>query len=627
MSASLTNVQSSQRRARRTLRAAWPYIIAGLFYGLLTALAFPPFGVWGFALLAPIALIFAAWLSSTRTRANITGSDVPSYDAIAASPTSKPTSAAPTKADAPASILPPALYVGLGAMPLWAFEHIWVIHVTPVGYPFLIILLSVYPALFVASLSWLVRYLPRIPLTILAPIVWVAVEYFRGAILWTGYPWYLAGQPLIDAPGIWSFASIGGTYLISLIVVILGAGGADLYLASRRWWVGPTTLRRRVGLIGLAIVAAFWTLSLIIGPGRLGPYTPASGPTLRVGVVQPNISMDDRIVWDGSVRVQTWIELMELTRRAYQGRPDLIVWPETVFPGGPLNASAVDAQRESGLAWNIPVPDSDEPEQIPIHAFAEAIEEVQRDFGIPMLVGATAVEGLTYIHTDDDIEIRKDRQFNSAFMISGGRILEERYDKLHLTPYGEVIPHLHVWPWFERLMLNVGARGMSFDLSRGQTPTVFVVPGAQGDVRVVTPICFEAATPWVCRLLVFDRGRRRADLMVNLTNDGWFNFADWSRKQHFQVARWRCVELATPMVRAANTGISGVIDARGRVRQQGAGPAALPPQRADVLVVHVDPPGPMTFYARVGDVVGRGSLALSLAGLLAGWVNKRRGRR
>jgi apolipoprotein N-acyltransferase len=115
---------------------------------------------------------------------------------------------------------------------------------------------------------------------------------------------------------------------------------------------------------------------------------------------------------------------------------------------------------------------------------------------------------------------------------------------------------------------------MSFDLSRGSLPWTLGIPLASGgEFRIAAPICFEATNSDLCRLLVYGgwaSGReRRAGLMVNLTNDGWFAWWDPGRELHLLACRWRCLELATPMVRAANTGISAAIDARGRVIKAG----------------------------------------------------------
>src|SRR5262249_19106398 len=134
---------------------------------------------------------------------------------------------------------------------------------------------------------------------------------------------------------------------------------------------------------------------------------------------------------------------------------------------------------------------------------------------------------------------------------------------------------------------KVGAGGMSFDLAAGEHLTVFSleltgtrVPGKPDPackyLTFVTPICFEATKSELCRRLVYEHGARRAALLINVSNDGWFGSTQgWrllftgGRQQHLQAARWRCVELGVPMIRAVNTGISAWIDRTGKVRQAG----------------------------------------------------------
>ena len=121
---------------------------------------------------------------------------------------------------------------------------------------------------------------------------------------------------------------------------------------------------------------------------------------------------------------------------------------------------------------------------------------------------------------------------------------------------------------------------------------------------MATPICFEATAADVCRMLVFGNGRRRADLLVNVTNDGWFGDFDPGRWQHLQLARWRCVELATPMVRAANTGVSCVIDARGRVLRKRVDGSFGTVRVEGVMTADVPLCSDLPLTARIGDAPG-----------------------
>jgi apolipoprotein N-acyltransferase len=192
------------------------------------------------------------------------------------------------------------------------------------------------------------------------------------------------------------------------------------------------------------------------------------------------------------------------------------------------------------------------------------------------------------------------------------------------------MPYISAWPWLEARLLALGAAGMRFDLRAGTEPTVFAVRSVSlgRDVRVVTPICFEATTSWVCRRMIFEDGARRADLIVNVSNDGWFGWWDAGRVQHMQQARMRCIELATPMVRAANTGVSAIVNARGQVLEQGA--IAEDGSRGTVRVggvlwgrVPLAAGSPL--HAVVGDAVGWAAMLIAAILLVVSFVRKSKG--
>ncbi|MFZ4430409.1 MAG: apolipoprotein N-acyltransferase, partial [Phycisphaerales bacterium] len=223
---------------------------------------------------------------------------------------------------------------------------------------------------------------------------------------------------------------------------------------------------------------------------------------------------------------------------------------------------------------------------------------------------------------------RYDRRYNSVYLLVDGETSDARYDKVRLTPFGETMPYISNFPSLEAALLDLGARGMRFDLDAGTKQTVFELPRTGGGAfRVATPICFEVTVaPHVRRLVAGRQGVRRADVIINVTNDGWFGSFVPARLQHLQIARWRSLELATPMVRAANTGISCAIDAGGQVRELGPVGAASPALSEGVVPTVVELPGELTMYARSGDVAGWASLAW-LAPLLWAALRPSRGER
>ncbi|MCA9288075.1 MAG: hypothetical protein KDA05_05790 [Phycisphaerales bacterium] len=573
-------------------------------------LAFPPFSWWGCALVAVAPLVWLAERVAARSREGDANEDARRRRRFGA--------------------FRPAVFAGVGTQPFWAFEHRWIWDVSAAGTPILLFLLVLFPVAFVWALARLARRLQPIasfvPTFLVAGLLWGGLEFFRGSLAFDGYPWYYVGHPLIDSSFLAAPAAVVGAFGVSLLAAISGS------LVG--WLAARPTPERAVGFVasGLALTLITW----LLGVGRLfeGDLDPRAGRAVRVGVVQTNIPQSVKGEWPPAQRLYDLRAFLDMSwGLALNGEingaapPDVIVWPETMFPGISLDEQARAAEEAVGLQWRVAYP-SGPTESVPTWAPAKTLLEQQREMGIPMLVGATGFENVRWFAGEDGAWDREvDAIHNSVFSIEGGRVTG-RYDKLHLTPFGEVMPYISNWAWLERQLLAIGASGMSFDLSPGAGPRVVSValgssgpreqeggsqagpseatstggadsaaeptgpnppsasvepgtpePGAASSeaavapvgprLYVATPICFESTNPAVCRALV-EEARRQAGpddsvLLVNPTNDGWFGPNDAGRVQHLQLARWRAVELGVGVVRAANTGVSCAIDHRGRV--------------------------------------------------------------
>jgi apolipoprotein N-acyltransferase len=226
-----------------------------------------------------------------------------------------------------------------------------------------------------------------------------------------------------------------------------------------------------------------------------------------------------------------------------------------MLPGFGLDLETLDTQLAYGQ------------EDYPL--FAKAVFDLSRDLDTPMLIGAASFDGLRV--NEEAGRWEWDEHYNSVYLVEG-TIPTQRYDKGALTPFGEVMPYISRWDWLEARLLAIGAPGMTFDLDAAPSPRRLVVttqrPDAGGETALVvgTPICFEDAVPWLCRELVFAEGpQKRAELLINLSNDGWFSWWVPGRVQHAQIARFRAVESRVPVLRAVNTGMTVSIDSCGRV--------------------------------------------------------------
>jgi apolipoprotein N-acyltransferase len=200
-------------------------------------------------------------------------------------------------------------------------------------------------------------------------------------------------------------------------------------------------------------------------------------------------------------------------------------------------------------------------------------------------------------------------------------------------PFGEEIPHVWRWPAIQQWVLNLGAAGMAFDLTRGTRAHGLDLPIRRSDftgeaVTIATPICCEATRSALCRRLVRADGTgKRALVMLSFSNDGWFGWWDAGRKQHLLDARWRCVELGLPMVRCVNTGISCQIDPSGRiVTDQLVGKTGPSERQEGVLVatVPIDPAHSPTTFERLGLVPAYTITALGVVGTVVLWRRSRR---
>lgn len=553
----------------------WQACTAGLVHGLLMLLAFPPVGLWGFALLAPLPL---GWL--TERGADKSGRW--------------------------------GLWAALGVMPFWLFEQSWVSRVSAVGYVPMCLYLALFTWLMVWAGGRIRRRAASVPVTLILPVVWVGVDFLRGSIAFDGYPWYFVAHPLIDAPRLAWPATFLGTYSVSFVVVALAGAVLDLRQGGRDG-------QARTGMVAIGVTA----ILIVAGGAWTSPAAVAGSRAalLRIALVQTNVPQDNKMGWALPQRLKDWERFEELTRTAAAGvpPPNLIVLPETMFPGWTLDPASLRTERARDLMWSAVDP------PLPTTYFADRLLALQTELKIPIVIGAVGHDGFRFVTAPDGgVDIAFDARFNSALVVSNGEVQPARYDKIHLTPFGEAMPYISRWPWLQQQVLALGANGMSFDLSSGRRPVVLEVrePGG-GIIRLATPICFEATMPGLCRSLVFSGGLRKADVLVNLTNDGWFGDWDVGRRQHMQLARWRCLELGTPMVRAANTGISALIDPWGRVLKSGVDGATNPARVDGVLVVDVPPPSGTTVYARVGDVFGIGVGGLAAALLLRTWVPDR----
>jgi apolipoprotein N-acyltransferase len=530
--------------------------LAGLVHAAILYVALPPVGWWWLVFAAPAPLAMVA-VGAARRRTVIACLGVPMIGA-------------------------------------WLLHQWWVGSVSALGLPPMACYLAAWTAIMGLAVRRVARS-PRfasLPLAILLPPVWLFVEWLRADVVFDGYPWYLLGQPLVEWVPLAQVADVGGVMFVSLLPAAIGGLLADHGL--RRGSAGT----RRVASIGVAMFAAVWTA---YGFWRISTAPAIPGPTVLA--IQTNLPQSNKVGW---APADQWRDANEFATRTVDavraadsaGTPiDLVAWPETMLPGVGLEPASTGFMKSAGW-W-------------PGERFADLVSQLQSIVARPLLLGSASFDGLRL--AKDGERLDWDARHNSVYLVDGDDPASlVRYDKIFLTPFGETMPYISAWPWLESKLLDLGARGMQFDLEPGTSPVRFEIAwtpreGESASIGVATPICFEDTVPAVCRELVWDGDRKAVDLLVNASNDGWFG--DWPgpREVHLQLARFRCIENRVPMVRAVNTGRSASVDALGRLID------VLPALEPGVLIAPVTLDGRHSPYASLGRWP---VLLVSLAGVL-----------
>ena len=493
------------------LVTAWPWL-AAICSGFLYAACFPPFNLTWFCWIALTPLIAAIWFSGAESRHPWLRNLLLGYVA--------------------------------GLTFFWIVFS-WLTTVTILGWFVLEFYMAIYVAIW-ALFCGLVRPRPKINragsskweqmlsqartsvtpppspwtrstnnlrLALLLAAAWTTLEWLRGWVF-SGFGWNGLGVALHDNWPLIQIAELTGvaglSFLIAFVNVIILTTAYRLVVEARTRVMRPH-------------FDFTFTMAAIVGVlvfGFRATQVPSAAKPLRVTAVQSNVPQNQK--FDPQFTRRIFDQFRRLSEIALRSNPppELLVWPESSMPGPVLE------DQES----------------------YKFVTDLAADADADFLLGTIDEDG-------GDV-------YNAAILLSEGGERVQIYRKVHLVPFGEFVPGRHTVPLLARI---VGDQ-VPGDFKAGKEHTVFTL--TNGDVQVAPLICFEDTIGELARQFVVPTETSPgANLLVDVTNDGWFQHSAGSH-QHLANAIFRCIETRRPMLRAANTGVTCFINQFGRVTQE-----------------------------------------------------------
>lgn len=410
---------------------------------------------------------------------------------------------------------------------------------------FIYFLLVLYLALFWAFFSFFTAFISgRFPKLVFFLIPFLWVCFeYLLAHLLTGFPWGLLGNSQFKNIYFIQLVSLSGVYGLSFVMVFF-----------QSMFVYSLKQKKLTPFLSTLII-----VGLIHGGGSLWLMkSPPPSENFKASVIQGNVSSD--IYWheiSDSKKRDLFERHLFLSRRAYQQGAQLIIWPEFTVP----------------LCFSCP--------------YGLYFEFKERLFQFVQRTKCTLLLGTNEFHP----QAGKARYFNTALCLHPD-LSSSQYYKMHLVPFGEYTPYKKIFSFIQKLTHAIG------EITPGKKHILHEFQG----IKFGSPICYEIIFPGLVRKFV----QKGARFLVTITNDGWYGKSS-APYQHFSMAVLRAVENRRYLLRAATTGISGIIDPHGRILTQ----SRLMTQA--VLAQKITPLHNQTFYTQHGDLLP--AVSLTLGGL------------
>jgi apolipoprotein N-acyltransferase len=415
------------------------------------------------------------------------------------------------------------------------------------------------------AVPWL-RSTTNLRLAFLLASAWVSLEWIRGW-LFSGWGWNGLGVALHANWPIIQIAEFTGVAGLSFAI----AFGNVIAVTTTRRLILEAKLHRMRPHYDLTL-----TMSAMVGLLAFGIHAtrvPQPSKPLRVAAVQANVAQQEKFDPQFTAKIfDQFARLSDIALRTHSPA-ELLIWPESAMPD--------PVRDESGESYRF-------------------VRDFSASGKTDLLLGS--------------VDLEEDRAYNAALLVSNAGQQFQIYRKVHLVPFGEYIPLRHAFPLFAA----AAGRWVPGDFTAGREFTLFST--MNGEVKIAPLICFEDTIGELTRHFV----AKGANLLVNVTNDGWFLRSAGSQ-QHLANAIFRCVETRRPLVRAANTGVTCFVNEFGRVTQvlQDESGSTF---TEGVLTGDVDVPSKpeLTFYVRHGELFAKLCACVTLIAIVVAVIFRRR---
>lgn len=372
----------------------------------------------------------------------------------------------------------------------------------------IVLLLCLYEGLYIGIFAVLlnrIHHKTKFPITLTAPILWINLEYLRG-ILFTGFPWSMLGHTLYQSLYLIQICDITGVYGLTFLIMLSNSIIALFFYNH--------SINNKKTLELFISAASFIILIIIViiySQEKINFYASKKGSPLTVSIIQPSIEQDKK--WDPQYQSDVMKIYKELTLSSLKDKPDLIIWPETSLP------FLYGTDKE----------------------LTDNFNEFQKTLNTYLLFGSILIR---------QISAENFKYSNSAILLSPAGKIVYVYDKIHLVPFGEYVPMSDVLFFVDKLVPSIGT------FVQGKR---YVTAQSEID-NFATLICYEIIFPNLVRKFY----QQNNNFIVTITNDAWFGTTS-GPYQHFIISIFRAIENRKSLIRAANTGISGIIDPTGKI--------------------------------------------------------------